>query len=153
MEHLTGVMTRAESDAFLAVLRAPRERPDLGVWAIERPGALPFIGILMLKSPRFAAPFQPVVEIGWRLAAEQWGQGYASEAARAALAHGFDTVGLHEIVAFTIPVNLRSRRVMDRLGMRHDPADDFDHPGFPPGHRLCRHVLYRLTRAAWRTGA
>ena len=95
---------------------------------------------------RFRAPFGPAVEIGWRLARAYWGRGYATEAAEAALAHAFGPLGLREVVAFTVPGNAASRRVMEKIGMRHDPADDFDHPDLPEGHAMARHVLYRATR-------
>jgi RimJ/RimL family protein N-acetyltransferase len=94
--------------------------------------------------PRFDAHFMPCVEVGWRLSADQWGRGYATEGARAALAFAFDVVGLREVVSFTVPANLRSRRVMEKIGMKRDPAEDFDHPWLPEGHPLQRHVLYRL---------
>jgi RimJ/RimL family protein N-acetyltransferase len=94
----------------------------------------------------FEAAFTPAVEVGWRLAREHWGHGYATEAARAAIAFGFDVVGLDEIVSFTSPANERSWRVMERLRMTRDPADDFEHPNVPVGHHLRRHVLYRITR-------
>src|SRR5437764_1367293 len=97
-----------------------------------------------VRSPGF--PFAPAVEIGWRLTRAYWGQGYATEAARAALDDGFGRLGLDEIVAFTLPINQRSRRVMERLGMSRDPVDDFEHPGVPEGHQMRRHVLYRLHR-------
>jgi len=103
-----------------------------------------------LAVPRWTAPFTPCVEIGWRLAAAHWGRGYASEAAAAALDHGFGALGLAEIVAFTLPRNHRSRAVMQRLGMRRSAADDFDHPGVPAGHPMVRHVLYRIDAATWR---
>ena len=106
----------------------------------------PFAGFVGLSVPSFAAHFTPAVEVGWRLARPHWGHGYATEAARAAMADGFDRVGLAEIVSFAVPANVRSVRVMQRLGMTHDPADDFDHPRFPEGHRLRRHVLYRAGR-------
>jgi ribosomal-protein-alanine N-acetyltransferase len=96
-----------------------------------------------LAVPGFEAHFTPAVEVGWRLARSAWGKGYATEAARAALTFGFEQVGLEEIVAFTAVGNQRSRAVMERLGMSHAPADDFDHPGIPAGHPLRRHVLYR----------
>jgi RimJ/RimL family protein N-acetyltransferase len=146
MEHLPSVMTRAESDAMFERLRAAVAERGFGAWAVEAPGDAAFTGLLLLAVPRFEAPFQPCVEIGWRFAAVNWGKGYAVEAARAALAYAFDTLELPEIVSFTVPANLRSRRVMERLGMRHDEAGDFDHPSFPPGHRLSRHVLYRIRR-------
>jgi RimJ/RimL family protein N-acetyltransferase len=91
----------------------------------------------------------PAVEVGWRLDRLYWGHGFATEAARATLSDGFGRVGLTEIVSFTVPANERSIRVMERLGMTHDPADDFEHPRLPEGHRLCRHVLYRISRERW----
>ncbi len=97
-----------------------------------------------LAVPTFEAAFTPCVEVGWRLSYESWGRGYAVEGARAACEFGFRQLGLDEIVSFTVPANARSRRVMDRLGMRHDPRDDFDHPRVPSGHSLKRHLLYRL---------
>ncbi|HET9520851.1 MAG TPA: GNAT family N-acetyltransferase, partial [Candidatus Limnocylindrales bacterium] len=99
------------------------------------------------------APFTPAVEVGWRFDPEAWGHGYATEAARAAVGFGFEALGLDEIVSFTVPANVRSRAVMERIGMTHDPADDFDHPNLPDGHPLRRHVLYRLPRARWGAAA
>jgi RimJ/RimL family protein N-acetyltransferase len=87
--------------------------------------------------------------VGWRLARGHWGRGYATEAARAAVAFGFEELALDEIVSFTSPLNEPSWRVMERLGMTHDPADDFEHPRVPAGHPLRPHVLYRLSRTAW----
>jgi RimJ/RimL family protein N-acetyltransferase len=115
---------------------------------VEVPGVAPFVGWVGLAGPRFEAHFTPCVEIGWRFAASFWNRGYATEGAREALRFGWEleTPRLEEIVAFTVPANLRSRRVMDKLGMRHDPRDDFDHPRIPEGHPLRRHVLHRLRR-------
>ena len=110
----------------------------------------PFVGFVGLSIPRFHAHFTPCVEIGWRIAAEHWNRGYAGEAARAALRAGFEVFQLQEIVSFTVPANLASRRVMEKIGMRHDEADDFDHPLFPNEHPLRRHVLYRISRPARR---
>ena len=90
----------------------------------------------------------PCVEVGWRLAPEHWGRGFATEGARAATEFASQDLGLHEVVSYTVPANRRSRRVMEKLGMTTDPADDFDHPELPVGHPLRRHVLYRLTLAA-----
>ena len=115
-----------------------------GLWAIEVPGVAPFIGFAGLAVPQFSAHFTPCVEVGWRLAFEHWGHGYATEAARLALGYGFGTLALPEVVSFTSATNHRSRAVMERLGMRRDPAEDFDYPPFPEGHPLRRHVLYRL---------
>jgi RimJ/RimL family protein N-acetyltransferase len=108
-------------------------------------------GFVGLAEPRFEAHFTPAVEIGWRLAREHWGKGYATEAAHATLAFGFGELGLDEIVSFTAVGNGRSRSVMERLRMTHDPADDFDHPHVPQGHPLRRQVLYRLQAAARET--
>jgi len=121
-----------------------------GLWAVEVVGVAPFIGYVGLSIPRFEAHFTPAVEVGWRLASAYWGQGYATEGARAALEAGFTQFGLKEIVSFTVPATARSRRVMERIGMTHDPADDFDHPRLAEGDPLHRHVLYRIGRAQWR---
>jgi RimJ/RimL family protein N-acetyltransferase len=107
------------------------------------------IGFVGLATPTFEAPFMPTVEIGWRLAKQAWGRGYATEAGRAALEHGFRTLGLPEIVSFTAVPNAPSIAVMRRLGMHRDPKDDFDHPRVPEGHPLRRHVLYRLRAEEW----
>lgn len=152
MEYLPKCLSRAESDAWVARARAHFARHGFGPWAVVLvepavpAGAGALIGFVGLFVPNFVAAFTPCVEIGWRLAPARWGQGYASEAARAALRFGFERVGLDEIVAYTVPANLRSQAVMRRLGMQRDPAADFDHPNLPPGHSLRRHVLYRLRR-------
>jgi len=162
MEHLPGTLSRAESDAFAARVRSEMAERGFGLWAIETPGVAPFIGFTGLAVPRFEAHFtgkrsaqrgrspsgviHDCVEVGWRLAREHWGRGYAPEAAGKALAYAFGPLGLDEIVSFTAVGNLRSRRVMEKLGMTRDPADDFDHPSLAPGHPLRRHVLYRIRR-------
>ena len=146
MEHFPATLSRAESDALADRIDEQFATLGYGLWAIEVPGHTAFAGFCGLAIPRFEAPFTPCVEIGWRLAAEWWGRGYATEAARAVLAFGFDTLALPEIVSFTTTTNQRSQRVMERIGMRRDPADDFDHPLLPPGHQLRRHVLYRRRR-------
>lgn len=143
MEFLPKPLDRAESDARAASIRAHFARHGFGLWAVEAPGVADFIGFVGLSVPQFEAPFMPCVEIGWRLAREHWGSGYATEAARAALDFGFQRQGLEEIVSFTVPANRRSRGVMERIGMTRTPDDDFDHPALPEGHPLRRHVLYR----------
>jgi RimJ/RimL family protein N-acetyltransferase len=139
MEHFPGVMSRAASDAFAQFNRERIAQRGWGLWAVEADGQ--FIGFVGLNEPNF----MPGVEVGWRLHHAAWGHGYATEAARAAIAHGFDELDLAEIVSFTATTNVRSQRVMQRLGMTHDPADDFDHPRVEDP-RLRRHVLYRLGR-------
>jgi RimJ/RimL family protein N-acetyltransferase len=144
MEFFPSVLSRYDSDALAERIAAHIDTHGWGLWAVEVPGVAAFAGYIGLSVPGFAAPFTPCVEIGWRLAREHWGQGYAIEGARAALAFGFAALELDEIVSFTVPANLRSRRVMERLGMTRAEADDFDHPGLPVEHPLRRHVLYRI---------
>jgi RimJ/RimL family protein N-acetyltransferase len=146
VEFLPGPLSRADSDALAARFRRHHEQHGFGLWAVEIPGVTPFAGFIGLSIPAFTAHFTPCVEVGWRLARAHWGAGYATEGARAALLCGFEELDLREIVSFTVPANRRSRAVMERLGMRCDSADDFDRPDLPPGHRLRRHVLYRLSR-------
>ncbi len=141
MEHFPSTLTRTESDAAVDRIEAHFERHGFGLWAVEVPDQAPFIGFVGLAVPPFNAHFTPCVEVGWRLAVDSWGHGYATEAARAAIEFGFGPLALEEIVSMTVPENERSRRVMERLGMTRDPADDFDHP-LQADHR--RHVLYRL---------
>jgi RimJ/RimL family protein N-acetyltransferase len=134
------------SDAFVARAEAHFEERGFGLWAVEVRDGGTFAGFVGLSTPRFDAHFQPSVEIGWRLGPEHWGRGYATEGARAALAFGFEVLRLEGIVSFTVPANVRSRRVMEKIGMTYDPADDFDHPLLAEGHPLRRHVLYRIAR-------
>jgi ribosomal-protein-alanine N-acetyltransferase len=141
MEHFPSVLSRAESDAMVDRIEVHFEHNGFGLWAVEVREHSPFIGFVGLSVPSFEAHFTPCVEVGWRLASQFWGRGYATEAARAAVQFGFGPLALREIVSFTVPENERSRLVMDRLGMTHDLADDFDHPAQPDRRR---HVLYRL---------
>jgi RimJ/RimL family protein N-acetyltransferase len=150
MEHFPSALNRAESDAFADRIEAGFDERGYGLWAVEIPGEADFIGFVGLALHDFPAHFTPAVEIGWRLNRDYWGRGFATEAARTAIADGFDRIGLSEIVSFTAMVNVRSVAVMERLGMSHDPADDFDHPRLPVGHHLRRHVLYRLSRANYK---
>lgn len=146
MEHFPSVLTRAQSDAMAARIEDGLTARGWGLWAVEVVGVAPFVGFIGLATPRFDAPFTPATEVGWRLAAEHWGRGYATEGARAALRHAFEVLGLEEVVSFTVPANVRSRRVMERIGMTRDEADDFDHPGMAADSPLRRHVLYRSRR-------
>ncbi|HEY1889399.1 MAG TPA: GNAT family N-acetyltransferase [Steroidobacteraceae bacterium] len=146
MEHFPKVLTAQESDRQAAAIADQFQKQGFGFWAVEVSGVADFVGFVGLSMPSFEAHFTPCVEIGWRLAREHWGHGYATEAARAAADYGFCRFGLTEIVAFAVPANRRSRRVMEQLGMTHSVDDDFDHPRLPPGHPLRRHVLYRLRR-------
>jgi RimJ/RimL family protein N-acetyltransferase len=110
IEFLSRALTRDESDAFVAWIAESWAARGFGQWALERLDSGAFIGFTGLSAPSFEAHFTPAVEVGWRLAADAWGHGFATEAARAALAYGFETVGLAKIVSFTVPANVRSRR-------------------------------------------
>jgi RimJ/RimL family protein N-acetyltransferase len=144
MEHFRAPLTRRQSDALVERIEAGFEQRGYGLWALELRESGELIGFAGLSAPEFEAHFTPAVEVGWRLGHSAWGQGYATEAAQAALDFGFDRVGLEEIVSFTSTGNARSRAVMERIGMSRDPKDDFDHPGMPDGHPLRPHVLYRI---------
>jgi 3-dehydroquinate dehydratase/shikimate dehydrogenase len=146
MEYFYSTLTRAESDAVADVIQEHIEQNGWGLWAVEIPDVVSFAGFIGLSQPRFSAHFTPCTEIGWRLGPEFWGRGYASEGARAVMRFGLETLALDEIVSFTSASNKPSRRVMERIGMTHDPRDDFDHPGLPLEHELRRHVLYRKSR-------
>jgi RimJ/RimL family protein N-acetyltransferase len=141
MRYFPTTFTREESDAMVDWASGLIDERGWGLWAVEVTGVAPFVGFVGLNIPSF---WPEVVEIGWRLRREHWGNGYATEAAREALRFGFDELALGEIVAFTTVTNEPSRQVMERIGMTHDPSRDFDHPGVPNGHPLKRHVLYAI---------
>jgi RimJ/RimL family protein N-acetyltransferase len=169
MEHFVTPLDRAASDAFVDRIEQRRDEHGYSLWAVEvvdeaapgagrsigvapgagrfigvAPGAGRFIGYVGLWDATFDAPFTPTVEVGWRLAADAWGRGYATEAAIASVDDGFARVGLPEIVSFTAVDNDRSRAVMERIGLVRDPDGDFDHPSVPEGHPVRPHVLYRF---------
>ncbi len=155
MRHFPKPLTRVESDALVARLRDRWASDGVCFGVAERKADGAFLGMVGLARVRFTtmeSPLNGSVEIGWRLARDYWGQGYATEAARAWLAHGFGAMGLDEIIAFTASANLPSQAVMRRLGMKPDPARDFEHPALPEGHRLRRHLLYAINRAGWEAG-
>lgn len=153
MLHFPATLTREESDAAAGRIETHFRHYGFGLWAAEIPSVTPFAGFIGLSVPSFQAHFTPCVEVGWRLMKRHWGMGYATEGARAALRFGFERLGLEEIVSFTVPANVRSRRVMEGIGMTHSSADDFDHPLLMEGHPRRRHVLYRLRRAAWESSS
>ena len=150
MRYFPDPLTRGQADAMLDRMNAALEAQGWGLWALERLDTGELIGFTGLAVPRYDLPFTPCVEVGWRLARSAWGRGLATEAAREALRVAFDEVGLPEVVAMTSVANTPSRAVMERLGMTRDPADDFEHPGVPPGHPLRPHVLYRIRAEAVR---
>ena len=146
MEFFPALLSPAESDALVDRAQAHFDRHGFGPFAVELLENQFFIGFIGLSIPNFDAPFMPAVEIGWRLAFDCWGRGLATEGARAVIRYASEDLGLDSLVSFTVPENLRSRRVMEKLGMTHDPHDDFDHPRLPESHPMRRHVLYWLKR-------
>lgn len=143
-EFFAGTYDRARAERIAAKTREVLAEKGYGWWALEVKGKEPFIGTIVLQDVPFDAPFTPAIEVGWWLAPEHWGNGYATEGARAALSFAFDTLHAAEIVAITSELNLRSQRVMERLGMTRDPLGDFEHPAVDPGDKLRPHVLYRI---------
>jgi len=154
MEHFPSTLTRQQSDEMVDLMAATWERSPFGLWAAERTDTNQLIGFVGLAAPGWHSDgITPCVEIGWRLGARHWGNGFAPEAAMAVLAFGFEHVELpnDEIVSFTTIKNLRSQRVMQKIGLRLDPAREFDHP-MTPGWHGQRHVLYRIDRHEWSAG-
>ena len=133
-----------QSEAIVLRVRAHFAKHGWGLWAVEVKDKEPFIGYVGLQWVPFEAHFTPAVEVGWRLSRAHWGHGYATEAARAAIDFAFAEAGLEEVVAMTVPANVRSQRVMERIGMMRDEGGEFDHPRVPDGHPLKRHILYRM---------
>ena len=151
-EYFPGILSREESDASVKLASNHIERCGWGFWAASLIQTGEFIGFIGLEDVYFSAlfnKFTPAVEIGWRLAFNHWGKGYATEGARGTLQYGFETLRLEEIVSFTAVQNMRSRRVMEKIGMHHDEVDDFDHPKLQKDHPLKRHVLYRIKSNEW----
>lgn len=149
MEFLGETLSREQSDELAERIEAHFRTYEFGLYAAEMVESGEFIGFIGLAVPTFDAAFTPCVEIGWRLAAEYWGAGLATEGAKESVRHAFEELGLGELVSFTAIRNERSRRVMAKLGMTHDATENFDHPKLPAGDPLRRHVLYRLTRERW----
>ena len=150
MEFMPGPLSSAESDLLVDRIEDHFREYGFGLYAVELRQDRSFIGFLGLAIPRFEAHFTPCVEIGWRLGADHWGRGLASEGAMAVVRYAFESLGLEALVSFTVPQNIRSRRVMEKLGMTRSRSDDFDHPNLPEGHPQRRHVLYRLRDTEWK---
>jgi ribosomal-protein-alanine N-acetyltransferase len=147
VEFFPSTADREESEASAALLRARFDRNGYGWWAVEVKNGDAFAGTIAIADVPYDAHFTPALEVGWRLSVANWGHGYATEAARTALDFAFSNLGCSEVVAVTTVANVRSRRVMERLGMSRDPRDDFDHPLVDPGHPIRPHVLYRIRSA------
>lgn len=150
MRHFPSTLTREQSDRMVDRITALWDANSYGLWAVERLDTGMFIGFVGLAPPTWQAAFTPCVEVGWRLASAHWGHGFAPEAALAALAFGFEHVELpnDEIVSFTTKQNVKSQRVMQKIGLHLDPAREFDHP-LTPGWVEQRHVFYCIDRAQW----
>jgi RimJ/RimL family protein N-acetyltransferase len=149
MEHFPGTLSRERSDAMVERMDAHLDERGWGLWAVEVPGVTSFAGFVGLAAADRVLG-RPAVEVGWRFDRAWWGHGYATEGAREALRVGFEVIGLAEIVSFTVPANVRSRAVMERIGMHRDPAADFDNPNVDAAAypNLVRHVLYRIASSA-----
>jgi RimJ/RimL family protein N-acetyltransferase len=152
MEFFASLQSRETSAASIAAWQSQFASQGWSNWAAELLESGEFIGFIGLSVPRRTFPFSPCVEIGWRLAREYWGRGYATEGAKAALRVGFERIDLSEVVSFTAVGNLKSRAVMERIGMVN-VNQDFEHPGVPEGHFLRLHCLYRISRGQWRANA
>ncbi len=149
MKHFPKVSTLEETKGMIERIEARFEKNSFGLWAVELTSTKEFIGFVGLQRPSFDAHFTPCVEIGWRLAKEFWGKGYAPEAARVALKYGFETAGLDQIVSMTTTTNINSITVMKKIGMKTNPDENFPHPLLEDGHPLQLHVLYRLSKNEW----
>jgi RimJ/RimL family protein N-acetyltransferase len=147
MRYFPSTLPREHSVQMVGRIKTHFDEYGFGLWAVEVKDQTPFAGFIGLSVPQFSAYFTPCVEIGWRLAVPFWNQGYASEGAQAALEFGFTQCNLKEIVSFTVPANVASRRVMEKIGMTY--IDNFDHPALPDGDPLKRHVLYSINRPDW----
>jgi RimJ/RimL family protein N-acetyltransferase len=146
MRHFPSVLTSTESDLLADRIEAHFAANGWGLWAVEVRDVAPFIGFVGL-APADRVLGRPCIEVGWRLSSSHWGHGYAPEGARACLSFAFDDLELDEIVSFTVPGNLQSRRVMEKIGL--ELVEEFDHPGLPVGDPLRRHVLYATGRDDW----
>ena len=149
MQHFLASLSREEGGRFLDRINSGFAALGFGLWAPVSAPEGQLLGFTGLSVPGFRARFTPALEIGWRLRRSAWGKGLATKAARAALDFGFGSGGLEEVVSFTSSSNARSQAVMRRLGMPHEPRDDFQHPLVPPGRPLAPHVLFRISRARW----
>lgn len=143
------VLTKDETKSVIERIESHFEKEGFGLWALEIKETGEFIGYTGLSKPTIEAHFMPCVEIGWQIARQHWGKGYAPEAAKKCLEDGFIRLGLEEIVSFTTVTNAQSMRVMEKIGMRRNPNDDYLHPLLPDRHPLKPHVLYRLPKAGW----
>jgi RimJ/RimL family protein N-acetyltransferase len=151
MEFMPALLTKAQADTFIQSMKEHFNQHGFGLYACVLRETNELIGFVGLNIPNFETHFTPCVEVGWRLSSQHWGKGYATEAAMVAMEDGFLNHQLNEIVSFTVPLNVRSRRVMEKLGMKNNSKDDFNHPKLPLEHPLSLHVLYRIKKLDWQT--
>ncbi|KTD60363.1 acetyltransferase [Legionella sainthelensi] len=146
IEFLKGSLTMNEVTDFISSMNNQFDELGYTLWAAEEKTKGQFIGFIGLNLIKWEAPFGQAVEVGWRLGSKYWKKGYATEGARACLKYGFNQCDLKEIVSFTVPANIRSFRVMEKIGMIRDLDGDFAHPNLPLDHRLSKHILYRIQK-------
>lgn len=146
-EYLPSIGSREETEELINRIMKHHQKKGFSLYAVELKITGEMIGFLGLMGPSFEAHFTPAVEIGWRLSSKYWNQGYATEGARAVLHYAFTVLQIPEIVSFTVVNNYASRRVMEKIGLKHNPDDDFDHPKLALDSPLSRHVLYRLKKS------
>ena len=149
MEFFPALLSREESDEFASEIRLRIDENGWGLWAVEEKKSKQFIGFVGLNQPRIELPFNPCIEVGWRLSKEYWGKGYAAEAGKKALEYAFDVLAINEVVSFTATINKRSEAVMQRLGLVNAHGN-FNHPAIPPHSQLCEHILYKISLEQWR---
>ena len=154
MEHFPSTQDLTATHALIDHINQHYEKFGYSAYAVEIKDTHEFIGFVGLNHPPFTIPNfipqgLPIVEIGWRLSSQHWGKGYATEAAKAVLHYAFTELKLSEIISFTVVANTKSRHVMEKIGLHHSEADDFDHPQLDDDSPLRRHVLYRLARAVY----
>lgn len=146
IEFLKGSLTMSEVTDFISSMNKQFDELGYTLWAAEEKTKSQFIGFIGLNFIKWEAPFGQAVEVGWRLGSEYWKKGYATEGAKACLKYGFNQCDLKEIVSFTVPANIRSFRVMEKIGMIRDLEGDFAHPNLPLEHKLSKHILYRIQK-------
>lgn len=155
MEHFPAMQDITATKVLIDHINQHYKKFGYTAYAVEKRDTHEFIGFVGLSHPSFEIPhFQPkglpIVEIGWRLSSQHWGKGYATEAAKAVLHYAFTELNLSEIISFTVVANVKSRRVMEKIGLHHSEKDDFDNPKLAVNNPLRRHVLYRLTQKEYK---
>lgn len=144
MEYFPALLSREEAQAMIDRMVTNQKNDGYSFMPCVRKDTGQMIGFVGLSYFTKPTHFSPCVEVGWRLDKDHWGLGFAPEAAKACLHYAFDILKVPEVIAMTAVPNLKSRKVMEKIGMTYNPSDDFDHPSVDDGHWLKRHVLYRI---------